>query len=138
MSKHTSKSEASSSAAPAASESQTQPGSAVSEKEGEKNAPSETPHHSLFSRILAVGGIAVILALYIATLFFAIFDRSETMSLFLASVVCTIVVPVLLYVYNWIYRLLKKDREDKEEQAKKAADTENSIREKAKMESRAE
>lgn len=84
--------------------------------------PNPENRHSLFSRILAVGGIVVILALYIATLLLAIFDRSETMSMFLASVVCTIVVPVLLYIYNWIYRLLKKDREEKEEKAAEKRD----------------
>lgn len=59
-------------------------------------------------RILAWGIIVFLLGLYALTLFAALFDRSETKSLFQASVFCTIVFPVLIYVYLMIYRLFKK------------------------------
>ena len=59
-------------------------------------------------QILAIIGIVVILALYIATLIFAVFDIPGRDKLFLASAFCTVLIPVLLYIYLWIYKVLKK------------------------------
>jgi cell shape-determining protein MreD len=65
-------------------------------------------------QFLAVLGIVFLLSLYVITLLCAIFDSSETMQLFQASVLATIIIPVLLWAYSFIYRLLK-DHKDSDE-----------------------
>ena len=45
-------------------------------------------------RILALLGVILLAALYLSTLFFAIFDSPNTMWLFKASIAATILLPV--------------------------------------------
>lgn len=70
-------------------------------------------------RILAILGIILLLVMYGSTLFFAITDNSDTMGLFRASIYTTIVVPVLIWAYTFIYKLIhgKKDDDEKASQA---------------------
>ena len=63
-------------------------------------------------RILALMGAALLIVLYGSTLFFALTDHSETMGLFKASIVCTIVLPVLIYAYTLVYRITRRDYEN--------------------------
>lgn len=63
-------------------------------------------------RVLAVIGIIILAGLYISTLLFAIFDNPDTYIMFRASVAATIAVPVLLYAYIIIYRLLSNKTKD--------------------------
>ena len=69
-------------------------------------------------RILALVGVILILALYGSTLFFAIMDNSETMSMFKASVAATIIIPVLLWAYSFIFKLVKKNDDSQDEESK--------------------
>lgn len=67
-------------------------------------------------QILAILGIILLVSLYIITLVCAITDNSSTMNLFFASVVATILIPVLLWAYTFVYRLVKKlTHKEKEE-----------------------
>lgn len=66
-------------------------------------------------RILAWVGIVLLVGMYLATFLLAIFDRSASMSMFRASVGCTILVPVMLYAYTLVYKWTK-DRDKKNEQ----------------------
>lgn len=64
-------------------------------------------------RILAIIGAVLLVALYGSTLVFAIFDHTKSLGFLKASIACTILLPVLLYAYTLIYKLInKKDRED--------------------------
>ena len=63
-------------------------------------------------RILALLGVILLAALYLSTLFFAIFDSQNTMWLFKASIAATILLPVLLYAYTLFYRLSHKNKDD--------------------------
>ncbi len=72
-------------------------------------------------QILAILGIIILVGLYIITLVCAIMDKSETMGMFQASVFATVIIPVLLWAYQFIYKLVtKKDTGDtgKETQTK--------------------
>lgn len=60
-------------------------------------------------RILALIGAALLVLMYACTLIFAFIDHSETLGFLKASVACTILVPVLIYAYTLIYRLLHRD-----------------------------
>lgn len=60
-------------------------------------------------QILAIIGIVFLVLLYLSTLICAIIDRTETMRLFQASVMATVIIPVLLWAYSFIYKLIKKN-----------------------------
>jgi len=68
--------------------------------------------HSKKKRILALIGVILLASLYLSTLVFALIGTPLANDLFKASVVCTIMVPILLYAFTLVYRLLdKKDEE---------------------------
>lgn len=61
-------------------------------------------------RVLALSGAVILGLLYILTLIFAIFDNPATMNLFKASVALTIIIPVLIYGYQLVFRVLNDMR----------------------------
>ncbi|MDK2807722.1 MAG: hypothetical protein PWP24_455 [Clostridiales bacterium] len=63
-------------------------------------------------RIVAVIGIIVLVSLYIATLISAIFTTPATKGLFMACIFSTVAIPVMIYAYMLVYRLLKKKRDE--------------------------
>lgn len=64
-------------------------------------------------QILAVLGVIFLVGLYVMTLIAAITDQSQTMSLFKASVFATVIIPVLIWAYSFIYKLItRKDSAD--------------------------
>ncbi len=63
-------------------------------------------------RILAIIGIVIILGLYATTLILAICGDKNTHGLFLASIFATVMVPVLIYIIQWLYKLVKKQAEE--------------------------
>lgn len=70
-------------------------------------------------QILAIIGCILLVALYVSTLVFALIGSENTMNFFWASVYATVVVPVLIWAYGFIYRLLKNhystDKDKKED-----------------------
>ena len=76
-------------------------------------------------QILALVGVILLLCLYGATLILAITDNSGTMNAFFASVVATVIIPVLLWAYSFIYRLVRGGQDKTDDDAAyedKAAD----------------
>ncbi|MBQ9031892.1 MAG: hypothetical protein IJ106_10650 [Parasporobacterium sp.] len=63
-------------------------------------------------RILAIIGIIILVGLYLTTLLLAIFGNEHTNSWFMACIAATIIVPIMLWVYSWLYKMLKKDVSD--------------------------
>ncbi|MCC8029267.1 MAG: hypothetical protein LIO75_05685 [Lachnospiraceae bacterium] len=71
-------------------------------------------------RVTALVGAIALIALYIYTLVLAIIGSEQTMNLFMTSVVATVVLPVLLWAYSFIYKLLKNNySENAREQTEK-------------------
>lgn len=67
-------------------------------------------------RILAGIGTVLLIAMYLAALLCAIFDTGDGMFLFKASIICTVLVPILIWGYTVIYRLAKgKDEQELQE-----------------------
>ena len=64
-------------------------------------------------RILAIIGIVLLVSLYVITIVLALTDDPNTMNAFRASVYCTFLVPVLIWAYTFIYKLLKNNYGDK-------------------------
>ena len=60
-------------------------------------------------RILAIIGILLLVSLYVVTLVLALTDDPNTMAVFRASLYCTFLIPVLIWAYTFIYKLLKNN-----------------------------
>ncbi|MCI8560997.1 MAG: hypothetical protein HFH03_07760 [Dorea sp.] len=65
-------------------------------------------------QILALTGALLLFAMYAATLVFALIGSEHALTLLKADIACTIIVPVFLYAYTLVYRILKKDDPDSE------------------------
>lgn len=62
-------------------------------------------------RILAMAGVVLLALLYLSTLVFALLGAAY-MNWLMAAVVATIMVPVLIWAYGFIYRLIKGEKEE--------------------------
>lgn len=65
-------------------------------------------------RILALLAAAVILLLYLVTFLLSLSQNEKTGDLLMISLVATVVIPVLLYLYLWLFRLFRKKEEKKQ------------------------
>ncbi len=65
-----------------------------------------------WKRILALAGVCLLVFMYLMTLISAVMSTPESNSWFMASIGATIIVPIFLYAYNMMYRLLKQHGED--------------------------
>ena len=63
-------------------------------------------------RIIATTGIVILVLLYIITLIAAITTSPQTPELFKGCVAATIIVPVFIYGYLLIYKVLKQKADD--------------------------
>ena len=72
-------------------------------------------------RLLAVTGILLLVFMYVLTLVLAITDDPNTMNAFRASIYCTVLVPVLIWAYTFVYKLLKNNYGDTPEKKKNEA-----------------
>lgn len=72
-------------------------------------------------RILALLGAILLFGMYAATLVFALSGSENAESLLMASIGCTIIVPVLLYAYDLVYRVLRGTGVDDNINSKDAA-----------------
>lgn len=57
-------------------------------------------------RIMALLGVVVLAGMYIATLICAFLATPATKDMFMASAVATVMIPILLYVVQLIYKWL--------------------------------
>ena len=67
-------------------------------------------------QILAILLILILLGLYASTLVFAIIGSERAMVWLKISIYATIVLPVLLWAYGFIYKMIKDDHEKKEKE----------------------
>ena len=58
-------------------------------------------------RILALLAVVLIALLYLVTFVLAFFQSEQAGELLLIALVGTVVIPVLLYIYLWLFRLFK-------------------------------
>lgn len=65
-------------------------------------------------QILALTGAALLICMYAATLVFAVIDSPAAVGFMKASIAATILIPVLLYAFILVARLLK-DRGNEQE-----------------------
>ncbi len=72
----------------------------MEEKETQK------PKYSKHQRIAALIGVILLLGLYIFTLIVAVFDLGGKDGLFSACIFATIGVPILIWIYIWLYGVI--------------------------------
>lgn len=67
-------------------------------------------------RIMAWGGIILLVGLYLITFILGIFGNEATKGMLMASIACTVVVPCLMYGMMMIAKILGKDNNDPDEE----------------------
>lgn len=58
-------------------------------------------------RVLALIGVGILIVLYISTLICALSGSENFMNLLMSSIYATVVIPVLIWAYSFVYKLLK-------------------------------
>jgi len=64
-------------------------------------------------RILAILGAIILAGLYISTIVCALSSNENYMDM--ASVYATVIIPVLIWAYSFVYKMVKKNHEQKED-----------------------
>ena len=54
-------------------------------------------------QVVALIGVILLVLLYIATLIVAIFDNSDSGKWFMGCILATVAVPLLIWIYTWMY-----------------------------------
>lgn len=54
-------------------------------------------------QVVALAGVVLLAAMYLVTLAVAIFDQDSSGRLFQACLVATVAIPLLIWVYIWMY-----------------------------------
>ena len=65
-------------------------------------------------RIFALAGVILLIGLVILTLYFAVTESRY----FMASLFCMLMVPLMMYVYMFVYRMVKGDSAGEDEDTK--------------------
>mgnify|MGYP003398485566 CR=1 FL=1 len=63
-------------------------------------------------QILAIVGIVILVLLYVSTLIFAILDNPATMKMLGLSIVMTIFIPTLIWIFEVFFRISNKDNSE--------------------------
>lgn len=63
-------------------------------------------------RIAALVGVILLVLMYIATLIAAITDSSASGHLFALSLFASFALPILIWIYTWLFQKYKERRED--------------------------
>lgn len=74
-------------------------------------------------RILALTGAVLLFAMYGATVISALIGSENSLRFLRASIACTVIIPVFLYAYMLVYRVLKKDVPDVSEESEKITES---------------
>lgn len=65
-------------------------------------------------RIAAIIGIVLILSMYLISFLSAIFATEYSHGLFMASIFCTIIIPLMIYMYIAVYKIVHRKDESEE------------------------
>lgn len=78
---------------------------------GKKEKIEKTQKKKITSKqIVALAGVAALVLLYLITLMTAIADTSESGSWFRISLSATVVIPLVIWIYAWMYSRLTGKR----------------------------
>lgn len=54
-------------------------------------------------QVVAMGGVILLAAMYILTLVIAFVDTSSSGKYFAMCMVCTLIIPIIIWIYSWMY-----------------------------------
>jgi len=57
-------------------------------------------------QVVAIIGVVLLVLMYIVTLLLAIFDNSSSGKFFMLSLCCTLVIPIIVFLYSWMWARL--------------------------------
>jgi Na+/melibiose symporter-like transporter len=69
---------------------------------------------SKVKRVAAIIAIILIASLYLISFISAIFAKENAYGLFMASIFCTVVIPIMMYLFIWVYKMVHKKDETEE------------------------
>ena len=72
----------------------------------------------MLKRVFSVIIAAALIGMYILTLVFGLMQDPRTTGLLMASVAATIIVPVILYAYQRIYKIIRGDSDTADNERK--------------------
>lgn len=75
----------------------------ISQKTNQEINQTKTGNRITSKQLVAWIGIILLLALYVITLLAAIFDTSASGKLFALCLLATVAVPLLIWIYTWMY-----------------------------------
>lgn len=75
-------------------------------KEQVQNSLSKAPRRSKAQRVAAILCIVLLVGLYVITLITAFIDKSATRQWFMLCLIGTVVIPLLTWIYIWMYGVL--------------------------------
>ncbi|MCD7955021.1 MAG: DUF1418 family protein [Lachnospiraceae bacterium] len=78
-----------------------------------------------FKRIAAMIGVIILVGMYVVTLILGLTASPATQNMLMASIVCTVVIPVMLYAMMLVARVLGSSN-DKNPPEEKASDKKSS------------
>lgn len=67
-------------------------------------------------RIAALAGALLLVGLYLSTLVFALMGSPNSKNLLMASIFCTIAIPVFIYAWQLACRMMKRKNEPQSEE----------------------
>ena len=78
----------------------------VQSENEQQNSTAQPPKRSKAQRIAALVCVILLVSLYLITLLVAIFDRSSSGKWFMICLIGTITIPLLTWIYIWMYGML--------------------------------
>ncbi len=63
-------------------------------------------------RALALGAVVAIALLFMITLILAFIDTDKARELLMVSIVATVVIPTLIYIYLWLFQVFTKKKDE--------------------------
>ena len=69
---------------------------------------------SKVKRIAAIIGLVLIVSMYLISFLSALFATEYSYGLFMASIFCTIVIPIMIYLFIAVYKIVHKNDETQE------------------------
>ena len=65
-------------------------------------------------QILAIIGVIILVGLYVSTIECAVSASENFINMLMTSIYASVIIPVLIWAYSFIYKLIKKDSEEKD------------------------
>ena len=68
-----------------------------------KKEPSNAKAKITSKQVVAMTGVILLVLMYVLTLVLALTDNSSSGNFFALSLACTLIVPIIVFLYNWMY-----------------------------------